>query len=189
MALKLQSPDISHRSRIDAVALDLDSPSSVRAAYGRILENAQRHHPEANIHGVLVAPMSAGGIEIIIGVSRDPDFGPMVVLGAGGTLVEVLDEVIVMPAPSSRNQVLALLDGWKGKRLLDGSAGMAAADVGALVDLTVAVSRFAASAESVCSMDLNPVIVHALGKGVSVVDALITTDGTKSSNPHPLAAD
>ena len=189
VALKVQSPDINHRSQIGAVALDLGSESAVRTAYRSVLENARRHHPDANIHGVLVAPMSDGGIEIIIGISRDPDFGPVVVLGAGGTLVEVLDDVIVMPAPSSRNQVLELLDGWKGKRLLDGSAGMPSADIDALIDLTVAVSRFAAAADCVSSLDLNPVIVHARGKGVSVVDALIVTENTRTTSHGPLAAD
>ena len=133
--------------------------------------------------------MSDSGIEIIIGISRDPDFGPIVVLGAGGALVEVLDEVIVTPAPASRSQVLELLDGWKGKRLLDGSGGLPAADIDALVDLTVMVSRFAASADSVSSLDLNPVIVHARGNGVSVVDALIITGNNSTTNQHPLAAD
>jgi len=189
VALKLQSPDINHRSQIDAVALDLDSEHAVRSAYRRVVENARRHHPDAHVHGVLVAPMSDSGVEIIIGTSRDPDFGPVVVLGAGGTLVEVLDDVIVMPAPASRNQVLELLDGWKGKRLLDGSAGMPGADIDALVDLTVNVSRFAAAADSVSSLDLNPVIVHAAGKGVSVVDALIITEDNNTSSHRPLAAD
>ena len=94
-----------------------------------------------------------------------------------------------MPAPASRNQVLELLDGWKGKRLLDGSAGMPGADIDALVDLTVNVSRFAAAADSVSSLDLNPVIVHAAGKGVSVVDALIITEDNNTSSHRPLAAD
>ena len=189
VALKIQSPDISHRSRIGAVALDLSTEDAVRTAYRSVLENARRHHPEANIHGVLVAPMSDSGVEIIIGISRDPDFGPIVVLGAGGTLVEVLDDVIVTPAPASRNQVLELLEQWKGRRLLDGSAGLPGADIDALVDLTVMVSRFAASADSVSSLDLNPVIVHARGNGVSVVDALIITDNDKATSNHPLAAD
>ena len=189
VALKLQSPDINHRKQIGAVALGLDSESAVRSAYRSVVENARRHHPGANIHGVLVAPMSASGVEIIIGTSRDPDFGPVVVLGAGGTLVEVLDDVIVMPAPASRDQVLELLDGWKGKRLLDGSAGMPGADIDALVDLTVKVSRFAAAADSVTSLDLNPVIVHASGQGVSVVDALIITGDNRTSSHRPLAAD
>lgn len=187
VALKVQSPHISHRSRIGAVALDLESENAIRTAYRTVLDNAHRHHPKADIHGVLVSPMGESGIEIIIGVSRDADFGPIVVLGAGGSLVEVLDDVIATPAPASRSQVLDLLDGWKGKRLLDGSAGMPAADIDALVDLTVMISRFAASAENVSSLDLNPVIVHPRGQGVSVVDALIITDNAMG-NP-PLAAD
>jgi acyl-CoA synthetase (NDP forming) len=187
VALKVQSPDINHRSRVGAVALDVDSESAIRTAYRSVLQNARRHHPAANIHGVLISPMDESGVEIIIGTSRDADFGPIVILGAGGTLVEVLDDVIVAPAPASKAELLDLIDNWKGKRLLDGSAGMPAADIDALVDLTVMVSRFAASAENVASLDLNPVIVHARGCGVSVVDALIITD--KATSSPPLAAD
>jgi hypothetical protein len=169
------------------VALDLDSEKAVRSAYREILANARHHHPDANIHGVLVSPMDERGVEIIIGTSRDPDFGPIVMLGAGGTLVEVLDDVIVAPAPTSKAELLALIDDWKGKRLLDGSAGMPAADIDALVDLTVMVSRFAAAAGNVSSLDLNPVIVHGPGHGVSVVDALIVTDAARAT--APLAVD
>ena len=109
--------------------------------------------------------------------------------GAGGTLVEVLDEVIATPAPASRLQILDLLDTWKGKRLLDGSAGSPPADIDALVDLAVLVSRFAAAADAVTSLDLNPVIVHARGQGVSVVDALIVTDKCQSTRAPSAAAD
>jgi len=187
VALKVQSPDISHRSRVGAVALDLDSENAVRGAYREVLANARHHQADANIHGVLVSPMDERGVEIIIGTSRDPDFGPIVMLGAGGTLVEVLDDVVVAPAPASKAEMLALIDDWKGKRLLDGSAGMPAADIDALVDLAVMVSRFAAAAGNVSSLDLNPVIVHGSGHGVSVVDALIVTGAASAT--APLAAD
>jgi len=189
VVLKVQSPDISHRSRIGAVALDVQGDDAVRAAYRNILDNARHHHPDADIHGVSISPMSEGGVEIIIGINRDPDFGPIVVLGAGGTLVEVLDDVIVTPAPVSRLQLLDLLDDWKGKRLLDGSAGMPAADIDALLNLTVMVSRFAAAAGNISSLDLNPVIVHARGRGVSVVDALIITNDAERTGNQPLATD
>ena len=177
----MQSPDISHRHQAGAVALDLGSADAIRDAYDTVLANARRHHPGADIHGVLVSPMSDAGVEIIVGTSRDADFGPMLVIGAGGTLVEVLDDVIVTPVPANREQILDLIDGWKGKRLLDGSAGTPAADIDALVDFAVDVSRFAAAAETVTSLDLNPVMVHARGHGVSVVDALIVT---AKDNPH-----
>lgn len=189
VALKVQSPDISHRHQAGAVALGLDSADAIRTAYRVILDNARNHHPEADIHGVLVSPMSARGVEIIIGISRDADFGPVLVLGAGGTLVEVLDEVIATPAPASRLQILDLMDAWKGKRLLDGSAGSPPADIDALVDLAALVSRFAAAADAVTSLDLNPVIVHARGQGVSVVDALIVTDKCPSTRAPSAAAD
>jgi succinyl-CoA synthetase beta subunit len=97
--------------------------------------------------------------------------------------------VIATPAPASKIQVLALLGDWKGKRLLDGSAGLPACDIDALADLMVMVSRFAASADNVSSLDLNPVVVHPRGSGVSVVDALIITDNDNGAGTHPLAAD
>jgi len=189
VALKVQSPDISHRSAAGALALNLEGEAEIRTAYRSILENAARKHPGADIHGVLVSPMSGSGVEIIVGTTRDADFGPILVLGAGGTLVEVLDDVIATPAPASRTQVVALLSDWKGKRLLDGSTGSPACDIDALADLMVMVSRFAASANNVSSLDLNPVVVHPCGSGVSVVDALIITDNDNGASTHPLAAD
>jgi acetyltransferase len=133
--------------------------------------------------------MSGDGVEIIIGIQRDADFGPMLVIGAGGTMVEVLDDVIVTPAPASARQVRDLLAHWKGNRLLDGSVGAPGADVDALVDVAVAVSRFAAAADTVSSLDLNPVIVHPRGQGVSIVDALIVTEERSVAENLPLAAD
>ncbi|MDH3714474.1 MAG: acetate--CoA ligase family protein [Gammaproteobacteria bacterium] len=182
VALKVQSPDIGHRSQAGGVALDLTGTDAVRAGYRSVVKNARRHHPHADIHGVLVSPMCDRGIETIIGVSRDADFGPMVMLGVGGTLVEVLDDVVISPAPASTDQVLDLLDGWKGGRLLDGSAGMPAADIEALVELVVKVSQIAAAAPDIVSLDLNPVVVHVRGHGVSVVDALIDTGKAQTAN-------
>ena len=189
VALKVQSPGISHRARVGAVGLALETEAAVRDAYRSILENARRAHPGADIHGVLVSPMSAAGVEIIVGIQRDPQFGPMLVLGAGGTLVEVLDEVLVTPAPATPSRVWDLLAGWKGFRLLDGSAGTRPADADALVTLAVEVSRFAAAAPEVASLDLNPVIVHPRGRGVSVVDALIVTAPPGADDTHSMAAD
>ena len=189
VALKVQSPHISHRHRVGAVALGVEGDAAVRAAHRTVLDNARRHQPDADIHGVLVSPMSPAGVEIIIGINRDPDFGPMIVIGAGGTLVEVLDDVIVTPAPVGKRQVLDLIDDWKGKRLLDGSGGAPAADVEALAELAVRVSRFAAAADGLESLDLNPVIVHPRGRGVSVVDALIVTREPAPKHNQPHAAD
>jgi acyl-CoA synthetase (NDP forming) len=186
---KVQSPDISHRTQVGAVALDLETEDAVRRAYRSILENARSAHPNADIHGVLVSPMSEDGVEIIIGTQRDADFGPMLVIGAGGTLVEVLDDVIVTPAPASADRVRDLLANWKGMRLLDGRAGMPVADTEALIELAVRVSCFAAASDAVSSLDLNPVIVHPRGRGVSVVDALIVIERNKGAADPPLAAE
>lgn len=175
VALKIQSPAVSHKARVGGVVLDVSGTEAARAAYADVVERVRSRVPDADVHGVLVTPMCAPGVEFIVGAKRDDDLGPMLLLGAGGNLVEVLDEIIVTPAPVSRNQLLDLLATWKGRRLLDGSAGLPAGDIDALVDLAVNVSRFAAAADNVRSLDLNPVIVHPRGQGVSVADALIET--------------
>jgi acetyltransferase len=108
---------------------------------------------------------------------------------AWGTLVEVLDDVIVTPAPASADRVRDLLANWKGMRLLDGRAGMPVADTEALIELAVRVSCFAAASDAVSSLDLNPVIVHPRGRGVSVVDALIVIERNKGAADPPLAAE
>ena len=174
VALKVQSPAILHKTEAKAVALNLASPQDVRTAYDTVLANARRHAPAARVLGVLVQPMAAPGCEIILGVKRDPTFGPMLMVGLGGVAVEVLKDVALAPVPLGAGEARAMLARLKGAALLDAHRGAPAADVDALVDLMVRLSQFAADhAETVAEIDLNPVLVHARGKGVSVVDALI----------------
>jgi acetate---CoA ligase (ADP-forming) len=174
VALKVQSPDITHKTEAGAVALGAESEGAVRAAYGRVLANAKAAHPDAAIEGVLVQQMAPPGIDIILGVSRDPDFGPMLMVGLGGIHVEVLRDVAFAPAPIGPDEALALLGELRGAALLDGVRGAPPADKAALAELIAALSRFAADhAEAIEEIDLNPVIVHGQGQGLTVVDALI----------------
>jgi acyl-CoA synthetase (NDP forming) len=174
VALKVQSPDVTHKTEAGAVALGLAGESAVREAYARVLAGAKAAHPAAVIHGVLVQRMAPPGIEIILGVSRDPDFGPMLMVGLGGIHVEVLRDVAFAPVPIGPDEALALVAELKGAALLDGVRGAPPADRAALADLIAALSRFAADhAEAIDEIDLNPVIVHAQGERLSVVDALI----------------
>jgi acyl-CoA synthetase (NDP forming) len=167
VALKVQSPDILHKTEAKAVALNLASPQDVRAAFETVLVNARRHAPAAHILGVLVQPMAAPGREIILGVKRDPTFGPLLMVGLGGVAVEVLKDVALAPVPLQESDARAMLIRLKGAPLLE-------ADVDALIDLMVRLSRFAADhADTVAEIDLNPVLVHERSRGVSVVDALI----------------
>jgi acetate---CoA ligase (ADP-forming) len=174
VALKVQSPDITHKTEAGAVALDLTDDSAVREAHDRVVACAARAHPSAAIHGVLVQPMAPPGLEIILGVSRDATFGPMLMVGLGGIHVEVLRDVAFSPVPIGREDALSLLDELQGAALLDGVRGAPPADRAALAELMVILSRFAADhADLIEEIDLNPVIVHPRGQGLTVVDALI----------------
>jgi acetate---CoA ligase (ADP-forming) len=174
VALKVQSPDILHKTEAGAVALNLASSQEVRAAYARVLANARHRTPQARVLGVLVQPMAPAGREVILGVKRDATFGPLLMVGLGGTAVEVLKDVALGPVPLGAREARELLARLKGAALLEAHRGAPAADVDALVELMVRLGQFAADhAETIAEIDLNPVLVHEHGKGVSVVDALI----------------
>ena len=148
--------------------------AAIAAGYERVLANARRHVPDARILGVLVQPMAPSGREVILGIKRDATFGPLLMVGLGGVAVEVLKDVALAPVPLTTAEAGALVAQLKGAALLEAHRGAPPADVDALVELMVRLGRFAADhAEAVAEIDLNPVLVHAKGKGVSVVDALI----------------
>jgi acyl-CoA synthetase (NDP forming) len=174
VALKVQSPGLPHKTEAGAVALNLSSPDEVRAAYARVLDGAKHHAPAADILGVLVQPMAPPGHEVILGIKRDATFGPMLMVGLGGVLVELLQDVALAPVPLDERQARDLIESLKGARLLRGYRGTPPADVGALATLMAQLSRLAAEhVEDITEIDLNPVLVHEQGRGVTVVDALI----------------
>ena len=176
VAMKVQSEDLPHKTESGGVALGVEGKAAVREAFGRIMESARAFAPGLTIEGARVERMAGPGVEVIVGVSRDPDFGPMLALGLGGVFVELLDDVVLSPVPVDAAEAREMLRGLRGRRLLDGVRGAAPADVDALVALLVAVSEFAVSAGGALeALDLNPVIVHPRGQGVSVADAGIVT--------------
>ena len=174
VALKVQSPDITHKTEAGGIALGIVDEAAIREAYQRVLGSAKRAYPEAEIRGVLVQAMAPPGREIILGITRDAVFGPMMMVGLGGIHVEVLRDIAFAPVPIEADQALALLDQLKGAALLGAVRGAPPADRAALAELIATLSRFAADhAELVAEVDLNPVIVHPQGEGLTVVDALI----------------
>jgi acyl-CoA synthetase (NDP forming) len=174
VALKVQSADIVHKTEAGAVLLGLSGDTAVRAGYRRVLVRARAAHPDATIDGVLVQAMAKRGQEMILGITRDPVFGPMLMVGLGGIHVEVLKDVAFAPVPLAAPEALALVGELKGAALLDGVRGAKPADKQALAELMAALSQFAADhADQIDEVDLNPVIVHEAGEGLSVVDALI----------------
>jgi acetyl-CoA synthetase len=173
VALKVQSPDIAHKTEAGAVLLNI-APGAATDAYRRVLANARTHAPDARIDGVLVQPMLPQGREMLLGITRDQRWGPMLMLGLGGLLVEVLNDTVLAPVPFDHAQAVALIWRLKGSAILKEHRGRPAADVQALADLMVRLSQFAADhSDIVAEIDLNPVIVHA--EGASPADALIVT--------------
>jgi acyl-CoA synthetase (NDP forming) len=173
VAVKVQSADILHKTEVGAVALNV-TPKDARAAYERVLESAKRFVPTAKIEGVLVQPMAPAGREVIVGISHDECWGPLLMLGLGGVIVEAVRDAVLAPVPLDHEAALALIHRLKASALFGSYRGMPPADTEALAGLMVKLSQFAFDhADDVAEVDLNPVIVHAQGDGITVVDALI----------------
>ena len=175
LALKIQSPDIPHKTEIGGVRLGLATPAALRQAYDEVIAAARRLRPQARLDGVLLQPMAAPGVEMIVGSIRDPGFGPLVMVGAGGVMTELFRDVCYRLAPVDAGEALSMLRGLRAAPLLDGYRGAAPLDIEALARLVAQVSEFAAAyRDLVQEVELNPVIVHARGEGCTVADVLLT---------------
>lgn len=174
LVMKIQSPDIPHKSEVSGVRLDIASKGEASAAFAALLAGVRRHRPAAAIQGVLLAPMAKKGVEIIIGTLQDKTFGPMVMAGFGGITTELFRDVVYRPAPVSAEEAERMLRRLKAAPLLDGFRGAPKADVAALSNLIADVSVLAARhANEIAEIELNPALVHAQGQGVTIVDALV----------------
>jgi acyl-CoA synthetase (NDP forming) len=174
VALKVQSPDIPHKTEAKAVRLGLAGDADAGAAYDEILRNAKTYKADARIEGVLVQEMATGGIEAILGVTNDKLFGPAVMFGLGGIFAEVLKDVAFRIAPVKKSVALEMIAEIKGYPVLTGARGAAHADIDALADAIVRLSALALDLKDhVAELDINPLFVFAKGKGVKAGDALI----------------
>jgi acetyl-CoA synthetase (ADP-forming) len=175
VALKAAHRRLAHKSDAGAVKLRLHDQAAVRQAADEIRASVARHDAGLDVHAFLVQEMVAGELEMIVGVRRDPDFGPVVAVGLGGIYVELMGDVQMARAPVSPPQAMALLRGLKGWRLLDGARGRPRLDVAALADAIVRVSWIAAElGAGLIELEANPVIVRRAGAGVVAVDARAT---------------
>jgi acetyltransferase len=220
VALKVDSPDILHKTEAGVVRLNLGDAAQVRTAYAEILANAKAYlsalpldgvgegdrtsgdpstpsplmgegrgggefaaanatAPQARITGVSVQEMVQGGVEVIVGVSCDPQLGPVLLFGSGGVMVEVYNDVALRRCPITRSEAQAMIAEVKGARLLQGFRGRPAADLEALADTLVRVSHLAMHIEGhLAELDINPLMVLPSGQGVKAVDALVVFRGT-----------
>jgi acyl-CoA synthetase (NDP forming) len=173
VALKVVSPDIAHKTDIDGVRLDLKNAAAVAGAYDDVLAAARTRRPRARLEGVLVAPMVRDGVEAVIGVHEDPTFGPIVMVGLGGVLVEVLKDVAFRKAPFGQGEARQMIGELKGSALLAGARGRPACDIDALAETLSRLSRLAAAnAGRFQSIEINPLLVRPQGQGVLGLDAL-----------------
>ncbi|MFP4347055.1 MAG: acetate--CoA ligase family protein [Desulfococcaceae bacterium] len=171
VAMKIVSPDILHKSDAKGVQLNINSEAAVREAFTRILENGRAYSPDADIRGVLISPMADNGVEVIIGTKIDDQFGPVIMYGLGGILVEIMKDVAFRVLPISPNSAKTMIEETKSAPILDGVRGQPSADKRALKNTLLMCSELIESYPDIQEMDLNPVIVHE--RGVSLVDARI----------------
>jgi acetate---CoA ligase (ADP-forming) len=172
VVLKIESPDIAHKTEAGVVRLNLRNDGEVRAAFDAVTAAAARLDPKPDIRGVLVQPMIPSGMEVVIGTQCDPTFGPMVVVGMGGVLVEILRDSTAELAPVGKPLALAMLKRLRGYRLLEGYRGSTPVDIESLADGIARISQLAADlAGDIAEIDVNPVI--CAGSRIVAVDALI----------------
>jgi acetate---CoA ligase (ADP-forming) len=174
VALKGQSSDLPHKSDAGAVVLGVAGAEAVASAHEEVVEACRRAGVTTSLEGVLVQAMSPPGHEMLAGILRDPDFGPLVLVGRGGVDAEAMPDTVLAPAPLTTVDAREMIGRLTCAPLLAGTRGRPAADIDALAGLLVTLSGLAiAWPDGIAEMDLNPVIVHAPGSGLTVVDALI----------------
>jgi acyl-CoA synthetase (NDP forming) len=174
VVLKVSSVDLSHKSDAGGVALNLKNQNQVAAAYDRIINSVKTAHPGVNIEGITVQKMVSEGIEVIIGMSRDPQFGPVIMFGLGGVFVELLKDVAFRVAPLSEKDAWEMLTEVKGYPLLKGYRGMSPANQEALADVLIKLSKLAELHPEFKEVDINPLFVNT--KTVIGADARIVIE-------------
>ena len=171
VALKVVSQNVAHKSDVGGVVLGLESHDAVAAGYDEIIHSVQAAQPSAVIEGVSVQEMASPGVEVIVGMTTDPQFGPVMMFGLGGIMVEVLGDVAFRLAPLGEGDARDMIDEIQGRQVLDGVRGQPPVDIAAIEAMLDRVSEFAAAHPEVAELDLNPVI--ASPEGAIAVDARI----------------
>jgi acetyltransferase len=175
IAMKVDSPDILHKTEAGVVRLGIGDSGQVGEAFQAINANAREYAPDALLNGALVQEMVADGVETIVGVSYDEQLGPILLFGTGGVMVEVYEDVALRVCPITRAEAMEMIAEVKGSRLLQGFRGRPKADIDALADILVQVSHMAVNLEGKLEeLDINPLMVLPDGRGVKAADALVT---------------
>jgi len=177
VVMKIVSPDVVHKSDAGGVKLSIGNATQAGKAYTEILANIKKHYPKAKITGVSVQKMAKEGIEIIIGMTKDAQFGPVIMFGLGGILVEVLKDVSFRIVPMTKRDASEMITEIKGFPILKGYRGHDPADIPFLEDLIIKVSEFVDKNPEIKELDLNPVFAYK--DGAIAVDARIILESAK----------
>lgn len=175
VVLKIESPDILHKTDAGGVKLNLDSPERVREAYREITAKALNYKSDADLKGVLVQEMLPPGTELIVGIGRDNVFGSIVLFGLGGIFVEALQDVAMRIPPLTRADAMEMVDEIKGQKVLDGVRGKPSVDRNALVDILLRVAQLAGDFPQIEELDINPLVAYH--GGIAAADALLVLKG------------
>jgi acyl-CoA synthetase (NDP forming) len=174
LVMKIISPQISHKSDVGGIRLSLQNADEVRAAYREMMEDIPEKRPDAVLEGVQLQPMLSGGREVIIGMIRDPTFGPMLMFGLGGVYVEILKDVRFAIAPVNEKEARDMITGIKTYPLLAGARGSKPSDIDALEDTIIKVSRLVCDFPEIEEFEINPMMVFEKGMGALAVDMRLT---------------
>jgi len=173
VVLKIVSPDITHKSDVGGVILDIRSEEDAKKAFTKIMDNVKRYAPKARIAGVLVQEMVPSDVEVIVGATRDPIFGPLLMFGLGGIFVEVLKDVSFRLAPVTPIDAEEMIREIRAYKILEGYRGKPPRDIEALKDIIVKTSRLMLENPEIQDIDLNPIMSFEKGKGAKVADIRI----------------
>jgi acyl-CoA synthetase (NDP forming) len=174
VVMKIVSEDIIHKTEVKGVRVNIQSAEEVKETYQDIMTRVRKRYPNANLRGIIVCEMVEKGVETILGMSSDPQFGPVVMFGLGGIYVEALKDVAFRVAPLSKKDANEMIHEIKTTSLLYGIRGTKRRDIDALRDAIYRLGLLVTAIPEIAEMDINPLMVLEKGKGCRVVDARIT---------------
>ena len=176
VVLKAQAAALSHKTEAGGVMLNIGDPTALRAAWDKLMANVKRAAPDVTLDGALVEKMSPKGLELMVGAKRDPGWGTVLLLGLGGIWVEALGDVQLLPGDAGEEQIVEALRKLRSAKLLDGVRGAPPADIEAVARTVMAIGRLMRTMPELIEIDINPLMVHAKGQGVTALDALIVAE-------------
>ena len=169
LVMKIVSPDIVHKTDIGGVEMNISNLEQIKKAYKSIVYHVRKNQPEARINGMLFYKQAPKGVEVIVGMIRDPQFGPTVMFGLGGIFIEILKDITFRVCPVERADIEEMLTEIQGIKMLQGYRGQPRCDVNSIIDIILQISRMALDYPVIKEIDLNPILVYE--KGALVVDA------------------